>query len=255
MFPMQDDQDPDLDLNPDACTSKVKVMADWSRIWNASMNFSQAWSNAEQKATTPAHRYLQKRHSVAIYMYTQAVRRPGGTVSTAAEGPEKQVTSESQPLFAYLSEAIQILKHSQRLCHTTSYPSDPSLNLNTSGKLLRFGTFVLGSDGCHRRGNTCFQVHTCFGVDISHYSALEEDGQVLIPPYEVFKVTHVTSDSRRGEFTHKLESNLNCVYDKASDSLHPISVISSQSWVMFGITFMVIVFLFLPFVIFKVLKK
>uniref|UniRef100_A0A3B5KQ02 NAD(P)(+)--arginine ADP-ribosyltransferase n=1 Tax=Takifugu rubripes TaxID=31033 RepID=A0A3B5KQ02_TAKRU len=196
-FLMQDDQDPDLDLNPDACTSKVIVTADRSRIWNASMNFSQAWSNAEQKATTPEHRYMQKQHSVAIYMYTQAVRRPGGTVLTAAEGPEKQLTSESQPLFAYLSEAIQILKHSQRLCHTTSYPS---LNLNTSGKLLRFGT-----------GNTCFQVHTCFGVDISHYSALEEDGQVLIPPYEVFKVTHVSSDPRRGEFTHKLESNLNCI--------------------------------------------
>lgn len=260
MFPIQDDQDqddqdPDLDLNPDACTSKVKVTADWSTIWNASMNFSQAWSKAEQKAKTPAHHYMRKQHSVAIYMYTQAVRQPGGTVLTAGEGPEKQLTSESQPLFTYLSEAIQILKHSQRLCHTTSYPSDPSSNLSMSGKLLRFGTFVLGSDGCRRRGNTCFQVHTCFGVDISHYSALEEDGQVLIPPYEVFKVTHVTSDARGGEFTHKLESNLNCVYDRASGSLHPISIISNESWLMFGITFMVIVLLFLPFVIFKVLKK
>lgn len=192
---------------------------------------------------------------MAIYMYTQAVRRPGGTTLTAAEGPEKQLNSQSQRLFAYLSEAIQILKHSQKLCHTTSYPSDPSLNLNTSGKLLRFGTFVLGSDGCRQRGNTCFQVHTCFGVDISHYSALEEENQVLIPPYEVFKVTHVSSDPRRGEITHKLESDLNCVYDRASDSLHPISIIDNESWVMVGITFMVIVFLFLPFVIFKVLKK
>lgn len=255
MFPMQDVQDTDLDLNPDACTSKVIVATDRSRIWNASMNFSQAWSNAEKKATSPVHRYMQKQHSVAIYMYTQAVRRPGRTVLMVAEAPEKQPTSESQPLFSYLSDAIQILKHSQMLCHTTSYSSDTSLNLNTSGKLLRFGTFVLGSGGCRLSGTTCFQVHTCFGVDISHYSALEEDGQVLIPPYEVFKVTHVPSDSRRGELIHKLESNLNCVYDRESDSLHPISVTVNQSWVMFGITSMVIVFLYLPFVIVKVLKK
>lgn len=174
----------------------------------------------------------------------------------AAEGPEIQLTSESQSLFAYLSDAIQILKHSQMLCHNTSFSSDTSLNLNTSGKLMRFGTFVLGSGGCRLRGNTCFQVHTCFGVDVTHYSALGGDGQVLIPPYEVFKVTDVPSEGSEGaEFTHKLESNLNCVYDNESDSLHPISASANLSWVIFGVTFLVIVLLFLPFVILKVLKK
>lgn len=174
----------------------------------------------------------------------------------AAEGPEAQLTSESQSLFAYLSDAIQILKHGQVLCHDTSFSSDTSLNLNTSGKLMRFGTFVLGSGGCGLRANACFQVHTCLGVDVTHYSALGGDGQVLIPPYEVFKVTDVPSDPSEGaEFTHKLESNLNCVYDNESDSLHPISASAPLSWMIFGTTSLVIVFLFLPFVIFKVLKK
>lgn len=256
MFPILDFQEPDLELKPDDCTSKVIVAADRSAVWNASRNLSQAWSNAEQKAATPAHSFMEKEHSVAIYVFTQAVGRPGGTVLTAAEGSEKQPSSETQSLFSYLSDALQILKHSQRLCHTTSYTTDAPSDLNVSGKLLRFGTFVLGSGGVRLRGNACFEVHTCFGADVTHYSALKQNSQVLIPPYEVFRVTHGHSDARRGEVTYRLESNLDCVYDRRSGSLHPISASAeSLSWVMFGIMCIVVVFLLLPFVIFKVLKK
>lgn len=256
MFPILDFQEPDLDLNPDDCTSKVIVAADQSTMWNASMNLSQAWGNAEQKAATPAHSYMEKQHSVAIYVFTQAAGRPGRTDVTAAEGSEKRISWETQALFSYLSDAIQILKHSQPLCHTTSYATDAPSDLNVSGKLLRFGSFVLGSGGPHLRGNAGLEVHTCFGADVTHYSALKQNSQVLIPPYEVFRVTGGHSDPRRGEVTYRLESNLNCVYDRRSGSLHPISAsLENLSWVVFGITCIVIVFLLLPFVIFKLLKK
>lgn len=259
MFPILDFQEPVPDLNPDPddCTSKVIVAADQSPMWNAStLALSQAWSKAEQKAAAPAHSYMEKRHSVAIYVFTQAVRRPGRrTVLAAAEGSENQLSSETQSLFSYLSNAIQILKHNQRLCRTTSYTTDAPSGLNVSGKLLRFGTFVLGSGGHHLRGNACFEVHTCFGADVTHYSAWKQSRQVLIPPYEVFRVADGPSDPRRGRVTYRLESNLDCVYDTRSGSLHPVSAPSDLSWVIFGIMCMVVVFLLLPFVIFKVLKK
>lgn len=253
MLPILDFQD-SPDLKKDSCTFKVLVATDQSVVWNASTNFSQAWSNAEQQARAPAHSYMEKRHSVAIYMYTQAMRPPGRMV--LMEGSEPQLDPKTQSLFSDLSEAIQILKHSQVLCHTTTYTTDISWNLTTSGQLLRFSTFVLGSSGCRLQGNACFEVHTCFGTDVTHYSALKQNNQVLIPPYEVFKVTHVDSDPLGGQVTHKLESNLDCVYDRESGSLHTIKASSADlSWVIFGIMCSVIVFLFLPFVIYKVLKK
>lgn len=250
-------QEPDPDLNPDDCTSKAVVAAELGRVWNASTNLSQAWSDAEQRAAAPAHSYMEKQHSVAIYVFTQALRRPGRTVPpAAAEGSEGQLRSETRSLFSHLSDALQVLKHSQRLCQTTSYTTDAASGLNLSGKLLRFATFVLGSEGREFGGNTCFRVHTCFGADVTHYSALKQNSQVLIPPYEVFRVAGGTSDPRRAQVTYRLESNLNCVYDSRSGSLQPISVSPANlSWVVFGIMSVVVVFVLLPFVIFKVLQK
>lgn len=232
------------------------VAAELWRVWNASTNLSQAWSDAEQRAAAPAHSYMEKQHSVAIYVFTQAVRRPGRTVLAAPEGSEGQLSSETRSLFSHLSDALQVLKHSQRLCQTTSYTTDAPSGLNLSGKLLRFATFILGSDGREFGGNTCFRVHTCFGADVTHYSALKQNSQVLIPPYEVFRVASGPSDPHRAQVTYRLESDLNCVYDSRSGSLQPISVSPANLfWVVFGIMSVVVVFLLLPFVIFKVLKK
>lgn len=259
MFLILDFQEPDLDLNPDDCTSEVIVAADQPTTWNASMNLSQAWSDAEQKAAPPAHRHMDNQHSVAIYVFTQAARRRGRTVFAAAEGSGTQLSPETRSLFSYLSDAVQILKHSQPLCRTTSYTTDAPSDPNVAGKLLRFSSFVLGSGGRHFSGNTRFQVHTCFGADVTYYSALKQNSQVLIPPYEVFRVADGRSDPRRGEateVTYRLESNLNCVYDTRSGSLQSTAASSGHFfWVVFGIMCIVIVFLLLPFVIFKVLKQ
>ncbi|CAG06131.1 unnamed protein product [Tetraodon nigroviridis] len=105
-------------------------------MWNASVDLGRAWSTAEQKAAAPAHSYLQRRHSAAIYVFTQ--------------------------------------------CCTLTW-----------------------EDGRH--GNS----------------------QVLIPPYEVFRVF----DGGGGAgVTYRLESNLNCVYDRGSGSLHPISASPADMW-------------------------
>lgn len=232
------------------------MAADQSAMWNASADLAQAWSVAEQRAATPAHSHLEKRHSAAIYMFTRAVGAGGRTVVAVTEGSQQQLGPESPALFSHLSEAIQILKHSQRLCHATSYAADltPS-SLNASGKLLRFGAFVLGSGGRRLRGNARFEVHTCFGADVTPYSASRRNSQVLIPPYEVFRVADGRSDPRRGGATYRLESDLHCVYDRRSGSLRPISASSaSLPWVVFGAACIGILFLLLTLVIYEALK-
>ncbi|KAI9546708.1 hypothetical protein NQZ68_024606 [Dissostichus eleginoides] len=45
-----------------------------------------------------------------------------------------------------------------------------------------------------RGGGVRTEIYSCFGADITHYSATNQKGQVLIPPYEVFKVTDVLTN-------------------------------------------------------------
>ncbi|XP_070684548.1 ecto-ADP-ribosyltransferase 4-like [Pempheris klunzingeri] len=252
------------DLNDnmyDDCGSKATVVADEAMMqtWDTTTNFSQAWSNAQQKAREPAHKHMEKYHSVAIYMYTNAILQPVKRDLQSAERSGKQVkeTFESHSLYFSLSEAIQILKHSQVTCLSTNYRTDTLLNLSISNKQIRFSTFILGADGWNfTRNASCFDVYTCFGADITHYSALKQNSQVLIPPYEVFKVTDTETDTKGCKVVYRLKSNLNCVYDKESNTLHPISALPvDRFWLIFTISCMITVSLLLPFVIVKVLEK
>lgn len=250
------EEDLTYELNDD-CRSKVRVVTDAAimQTWDTKTNFSQAWSNAEQKAREPAHKYMEKHHSVAIYMYTDIMLQPVKTANRSGKRPKEIFKPRS--LYFSLSETIQILRHSQVTCLSTSYKTETLLHLNISDKLIRFSTFVLGSDGGNfTRNASCFEVHTCFGADITHYSALKVNSQVLIPPYEVFKVTDTEMDTQRCKVVYRLKSNLNCVYDRESNTLHPISVLPVEGFgLIFVFACMIIVSLLLPFVIVKVLEN
>lgn len=245
----------------DDCSTKATVVTDEAIIqtWDTSTNFSQAWSTAEQKAREPAHDYMKKHHSIAIYMYTSTILQPVKQVIEAAERTGKQLkeTCYSHSLYFYLSEAIQSLKHSQMTCLTTNYRTETLFNFSISNKLIRFSTFILGSNRWYvTRNASCFEVYTCFGADIAHYSALKQNNQVLIPPYEVFTVTDIETDAKRCKAVYRLKSNLNCVYDRESNSLHPISALPVGGfWLIFTIICMIVVSLFLPFIVVKVLEN
>lgn len=245
----------------DDCSTKATVVTDKAIIqkWDTSTNFSQAWSTAEQQAREPAHNYMKKHHSIALYMYTSAILQPVKQVLQAADRTGKPLknTYDSHSLYFYLSEAIQILKHSQLICLTTNYRTETLFNLSMSNKLIRFSTFILGSNrGYFTENTSCFEVYTCFGADIAQYSALKQNSHVLFPPYEVFTVTDIETDAQKCKVIYRLKSNLNCVYDRESNSLHPISVLPLGGfWLIFTIISMIVVSLFLLFVIVKVLEN
>uniref|UniRef100_A0A3Q0T1A1 NAD(P)(+)--arginine ADP-ribosyltransferase n=1 Tax=Amphilophus citrinellus TaxID=61819 RepID=A0A3Q0T1A1_AMPCI len=212
----------------DDCRSEVTVLNDNSMMqkWEfCHKNFSQAWKNAEQHHRKLKHKYLEKDHSSALYMYTKSLLQPVNQNFKSANGTGKlKEMLESHSLFSFLSEAIQILKHSQVTCLSTIFQSESLLHLNISNKQVRFSTFILGSDEWNfTRNISCFEVHSCFGADITYYSALKQNNQVLIPPYEIFKVTDVQTETKECRIIYRLRSNLNCVYNKESNMLHPIS--------------------------------
>ncbi|KAK7910194.1 hypothetical protein WMY93_014878 [Mugilogobius chulae] len=67
---------------------------------------------------------------------------------------------------------------------------------------------------------TCFQITTCFGAPIQDYSAFNSEKEVLVPPYEKFRIARITRSSYGALYNCKniivlesagYKSNLNCM--------------------------------------------
>ncbi|XP_077460417.1 ecto-ADP-ribosyltransferase 4-like [Stigmatopora argus] len=227
----------------------VKTLASYS-------NFTQAWSDAEEKAKQPLHEYIEKRHSVALYTYTNVSLKYPNNIwdNVNIRRPQKEAKSLQRKLSSSLSEAIRILKHSQLTCLKTTYRTQIILDQDITNKQIRFGTFLLVANETSReRAATCFKVNTCLGADISYYSALSLKNQVLVPPNEVFKVYSIHPDDAEDcNVTFKLESNFNCVYDTERKMLHPITASPPEGfWCVAVLVFIITVWLVVLLIIVK----
>ncbi|XP_045072472.1 ecto-ADP-ribosyltransferase 5-like [Coregonus clupeaformis] len=203
-----------LDMAPDSVDDKYDVCRDeaFKRVEsyflphekNTTTNFRRAWDIAEKHASTPKDA-LQKVHSIAMYLYTNNKPQPPSKSiylnfnKAVREGRYGYGTSfQYHSLHFYLTDAIQILKQSQTSCWTTYLRTNGTFDQDVVNKEMRFGYFV--SCSIHKTlydfGDTsCFEINTCFGVNLTYYSACANEGEVLIPPYEVFKVTNIQMKS------------------------------------------------------------
>ncbi|KAJ6651573.1 hypothetical protein lerEdw1_020829 [Lerista edwardsae] len=98
-----------------------------------------------------------------------------------------------------LTRALQILKDYQRKCYTTIRKvRGITFTIADYGKLVRFGRFtsssLSASGGIEIATATLFIIETCFGVLIQEFSYRKDQKEVLIPPYETFRVTKVQTD-------------------------------------------------------------
>ncbi|XP_014331212.1 ecto-ADP-ribosyltransferase 4-like [Xiphophorus maculatus] len=252
------------DLDDDkfaGCRTEVEVLNDeaMEQKWHTcSANFSKAWSKAEQNLKEPAEKYMEKSHSLALYMFTDVVLKQGNKNSEPAERtPKQRAAFEPISLYSSLSEAILILKQNQVMCLSTNYRTETVLELNISTGQVRFSTFILGSDEWDFNGNvSCFEIYSCFGANITKYSVLKGNNQVVIPPYEVFTVTDIQKQTSSCEITYKLTSNLNCVYDKERNQLQSISALPVEGfWLIFTIIYFVLLSLLLLCVIVKLYRR
>lgn len=208
----------------DGCRSEAASVIDLFGVfeWHFNSKFSFAWALAERHAKKPAHKQLQEDHATVMYIYTKEKKIRQAFNKAVNTGKHKYSTYKFMFHYFYffLTDAIQILHQNQTLCRVAYHRTRKQFNHNVVNTDMRFGAFTLAAttkQSFDFNGDlSCFEIYTCFGANITHYSATNQKGQVLIPPYEVFRITDMLTNEPWCSVVYKLRStqiprsDLNC---------------------------------------------
>ncbi|XP_029003422.1 ecto-ADP-ribosyltransferase 5-like [Betta splendens] len=198
---------------------------------NMDMNYKMAWQISEKaywskyKLIKPLEKDLFK----AIYVYTLVYPKIYPDLNNAVRTQKSQykTTFRYHALHFFLTRAIQTLnagKPERERCLTSYRRTSVSFSQDVLNKEFRFGSFTSSSQedylGAHFGEESCFKIVTCFGADIQRYSVYGNEREVLIPPYEVFKVSKIITGTKlnrqkRCSVIYEVQSagtssNLNC---------------------------------------------
>ncbi|XP_048017667.1 ecto-ADP-ribosyltransferase 5-like [Megalobrama amblycephala] len=162
---------------------------------SASAEFNKSWQEGEENATKPEDK-LQQIHSVAIHVYTNKDSKVYSNFTSATHTDKqkyKEGTFKWYSLHFLLTEAIQILKKTQNRCYVTYRGTNVKFDVqNKEVRLSSFSSSSLDRKVIQGFGNkSCFKIYTCEGANLTKYSKYPDEKEVLIPPYETFKVTAV----------------------------------------------------------------
>ncbi|XP_041728846.1 T-cell ecto-ADP-ribosyltransferase 1-like, partial [Coregonus clupeaformis] len=221
-----------LDDMYDGCTEQMynKVQKEYLEHENNREGiFKQAWMNAEKcarKAKSNSKGKLTHDHIKAICAYTAGFPKIYPVFNQAVRTKRTEYTTSFQfhSLHFLLTDAIRLLKLNQQTCHTTYRRTNMEFGGEVN-KIIRFGLFASSSleKGISKKigDKSCFDINTCFAANLKSYPNMgNHEKEVLIPPYEVFKVTAVmkkeNDENLWCDVVYKLESikppksNLNC---------------------------------------------
>ncbi|XP_073688316.1 ecto-ADP-ribosyltransferase 4-like [Garra rufa] len=187
-----------VDDQYDGCTKEMEnlVMTEYlEKELNNSAEFQMAWQEAKNNASAPEDD-LTENHSIAIYVYTDKDVYSEFNKAVRSEKEKYQnMTFPWYSLHFLLTEAIQILKKTQHGCKLTYRGTDAEFDSDVLNTFVRFGSFTsssLNRTVAEEFGNAfCFEIYTCEGAEVANYSKFPDEDEVLIPPYETFKVTDV----------------------------------------------------------------
>ncbi|XP_067227352.1 ecto-ADP-ribosyltransferase 5-like [Chanodichthys erythropterus] len=165
---------------------------------NNSPEFNEAWQKGVKNATKPENN-LKENHSIAMYVYTLHVPKLYSVLNFAVHDGMQNYTDKTfewYSLHFLLTEAIQILKETQKACYNVTYRgTNFTFGKNVLNTEIRFGTFAsstLNRTIANDFGSaSCFEIRTCEGANLTKYSRFLHQKEVLIPPYETFNVTAV----------------------------------------------------------------
>ncbi|XP_056305661.1 ecto-ADP-ribosyltransferase 5-like [Danio aesculapii] len=219
-----------VDVQYKGCTEKMAALVKTKYLpmeMNNSIEFKNTWQDGESKAKNPQDN-LQQIHSVALYVYTNNNSNVYRTFNNAVRG-EKQNYKDRKfawySLHFLITEGIQILKKTQNKCYSTFRGTTVEFEKDVLNKEVRLGSFTSSSlDRAVAQGfgpRSCFEIETCEGVDVIKYSKYPDQKEVLIPPYEKFKVVAVKTKGQTGAWCDTLYtlkssgkiSYMNCVVD------------------------------------------
>ncbi|XP_050956723.1 erythroblast NAD(P)(+)--arginine ADP-ribosyltransferase-like [Labeo rohita] len=220
------------------CTGKMAKLVKTKYLKNELDNtddFKKVWEIGKKKVTRNwFFSKLKTEHKIAIYVYTYTQMNPNLKIydkfnNDTRYGKENYTTMKYKwySLQFLLTDAIHILKKKQNRCFDTFRGTKFTFEKDVLNKEIRFGSFTSSSlDRTVAEGfgtKSCFEIHTCEGADITKYSKLPHEKEVLIPPYEMFKVTAIrikADQKHRGcetVFVLKstgIRSDLNCALFK-----------------------------------------
>ncbi|XP_068452374.1 ecto-ADP-ribosyltransferase 5-like [Clinocottus analis] len=212
---------------------------------NIHAHFKQAWDGAVQlydsnhrtrTHSDPDAPGLTREHVLAIYAYTSAsgdIYKPFNE-AVKTQGPQYSTTFRFHALHYYLTKAVQKLivrkpLLGSRSCPTVYRRTNVTLSVDVVvNTQVRFGFFASSSkftlqQTAHKAhlfgAKTCFEIETCMGGRVLEYAKFME-AEILIPPYEAFKVKGVKKKSEQKDLpcdvvytlksTGQPVSNLNC---------------------------------------------
>uniref|UniRef100_A0A3B1J5H1 NAD(P)(+)--arginine ADP-ribosyltransferase n=1 Tax=Astyanax mexicanus TaxID=7994 RepID=A0A3B1J5H1_ASTMX len=177
------------------------------------LGFENAWKNALNKCSKDN---TFKNQCAAIYLYTgnpeinkNCSYKEFNDATRNGKAAYKSNTFQFYTLFFYLTDAVQQLKQKQKQCLTTYRRTNDTFPTNVLNKNIRFGSFTSTSlkEPPPRFGKkSCFEMETCFGAEVSKYSKFPTESEVLVPPYEVFRVTKIDKNTWC-EVVYKLKSD------------------------------------------------
>ncbi|NXB00904.1 NARE ribosyltransferase, partial [Cnemophilus loriae] len=177
----------ELQQNPLLARVWVKAMAEWQR-------------------RGPPVSPLSPDHTVALMAYTMKDMYKEFNDAVQVAGRSRQEYWDNfhfKTLHFLLTDALAVLRGTRGpRCHCVFRGVRGVRFEAQPGDTVRFGRFT--STSLHKQiaqqfgTDTMFQVHTRQGVDIREFSSSPSDEEeVLIPPFETFRVTNVTQEGDR----------------------------------------------------------
>ncbi|NXE85469.1 NARE ribosyltransferase, partial [Cochlearius cochlearius] len=173
--------------------------------------YAQAWIPAAAEwwsrgGRIPQPLALRWEQAVALLAYTlpgPLYQAFNAAVREAGRSREEYLDAfHFKVLHFLLSEALRALRDARPpRCHHV-YRGVQGIRFTAQRhQSIRFGQFTstsLRNESIQSFGqDTTFLVETCYGVPIRDFSFFPKEEEVLIPPFEVFKVTDVTRDGDR----------------------------------------------------------
>ncbi|XP_059414963.1 ecto-ADP-ribosyltransferase 4-like [Carassius carassius] len=221
-----------VDDQYESCTKKMANLVKTKYLEEEMQsNFAKAWKHAEKNYKKHGDvTNLKNVHLIALYMYTSSMFNIYEDFNNAVRNEKKTYQNKKfkwHSLHFLLTDAIQILKKTQNGCYDTYRGTNVHFNESVLNKEVRFGSFTSSSSSQARAKQfgkkSCFEITTCEDADLTKYSKLPHEKEVLIPPYDTFKVTAVKKKADQPDFwcetvftleSSGTQSNQNCALFK-----------------------------------------
>lgn len=161
--------------------------------------FKEEWEKAEKKlVNTHLSQGLTKNHLIAMSLFSLPSPQFYKDLNDAIENGKddyKNGNFGKYSLYFFMVDAIKHLKIKNK-CQTSYRGVAKTVKELTKMSNVRFGRFASTSRSpqvahIYSGDKTCFEILTCHGADITAYSNVKDEEEILIPPYEVFEVVDI----------------------------------------------------------------